>query len=220
MDMMLDSARSASMRQAMVASQLRPNAVNDAAVVDVMAALPRERFLPGALAAVAYTDALLPLGEGRVANAPIATGRLLTEARVKLSDRALVVGAAGGYAAALLAKLAARVTALEVSPTLAALARAALTDTGVAVVEGPLAGGHAAGAPYDLIFVDGAIEQVPAALIEQLEIDGRLVAGVIDRGVSRLSVGRRTAGGFGLADFADIEAAHLPGFAPPPAFSF
>ena len=218
--MTLDPARFETMRQAMVASQLRPNAVNDAAVVDAMAALPRERFLPEPLAAVAYTDAPLPLGEGRVANPPIATGRLLTEARVKLSDRVLVVGAAGGYAAALLARLAARVTALEVSPTLATLAENALAGTGVTLVTGPLAAGHPAAAPYDLIFVDGAIEQVPQALIDQLEIEGRLVAGVIDRGVSRLSVGRRTAGGFGLADFADIEAAHLPGFAPPPAFSF
>ncbi|MBX9815380.1 MAG: protein-L-isoaspartate O-methyltransferase [Proteobacteria bacterium SG_bin5] len=220
MDMTLDQGRFATMRQAMVASQLRPNAVNDAAVVDAMAIVPRERYLPAALAAVAYSDAALPLGEGRIANPPIATGRLLTEARVRASDRVLVVGAAGGYAAAVLARLAARVTALEVSPTLHALAAEALAESGVALVAGPLAAGHAAGAPYDLIFVDGAIEQVPPALIEQLEIEGRLVTGINDRGVSRLCVGRRTPGGFGLADFADIEAAPLPGFARPPAFSF
>ncbi len=218
--MTLDQGRFATMRQAMVASQLRPNAVNDAAVVDAMAIVPRERYLPAALAAVAYSDAALPLGEGRIANPPIATGRLLTEARVRASDRVLVVGAAGGYAAAVLARLAARVTALEVSPTLHALAAEALAESGVALVAGPLAAGHAAGAPYDLIFVDGAIEQVPPALIEQLEIEGRLVTGINDRGVSRLCVGRRTPGGFGLADFADIEAAPLPGFARPPAFSF
>lgn len=218
--MTLDSARFAAMRQAMVDSQLRPNAVNDPAVVDAMAETAREAFLPPALADIAYSDAPLPLGEGRIANPPIVTGRLLTEARVRRSDRVLVVGAAGGYAAALLARLAARVTALEVSPTLAAHARAALAGRDVAVIEGPLAEGFAAGAPYDLIFIDGAVERVPEALVAQLEMEGRLATALLDRGVSRLSVGRRTAGGFGMSDFADIEAAHLPGFAPPPAFSF
>jgi len=87
-------------------------------------------------------------------------------------------------------------------------------------VEGPLAQGHAAAAPYGLLVIDGAVEQVPDALVAQLAIGGRLVAGIVDRSVTRLVAGRRSAGGFALAAFADFECVPLPGFAAPPAFVF
>lgn len=211
----------AAQRQAMVVSQLRPNAVTDAGVLDAMGMVARERFLPPALTPVAYIDAALPLGGGRVANPPIATGRLLTMAAPRAGERALVVGAAGGYAAALLAAIGVKVVALESDAALVALARAALGDQAeITLVEAPLAEGHAAGAPYDLIYIDGAVEDVPPALVDQLAVGGRLASGIVDRGVTRLCLGRRTAGGFGLNDFADLEAAVLPGFARPKAFTF
>lgn len=208
-------------RQAMVDSQLRPNAVNDANVVRAMSIVPRETFLPADLAKVAYADLKLPIGGGRTANPPIATGRLLSEVGLREDDRVLVVGAAGGYAAAVLAGLVSHVTALETSSDLAAAARDNLAShANVTVAEGPLEQGWAAGAPYTLILIDGAVEQVPQALVEQLTDQGRLASGLIDRGVCRLSVGRRTAGGFGMIDFADIDCAHLPGFAPKREFVF
>lgn len=209
------------MRQAMVASQLRTNAVNDPRVVEAMARVRREDYLPAEHRALAYRDTLLPLVGGRRHNSPLATGLLLTEAHVGADDHVLLIGAAGGYAAAVLGELARSVVALEEEDSLAALARSALAPEGnVTLVQGPLAQGWPAGAPYDLIVIDGAVEQVPEAVLGQLGVGGRLVTGVVDRGVTRLAAGRRTEGGFGLLDFVDIECAKLPGFGRPKTFQF
>ena len=209
----VEANRFEAMRHAMVASQLRTNAVNDVRVVEAMARVPREDFLPEEHRAIAYRDTLLPLAGGRRHNLPLATGRLFTVAEIRPADKVLLIGAAGGYAAALLADLANSVVAVEEEPSLAALARTALAAyANVELVEGPLAAGHAAEGPYDLIVVDGAAEELPATLLGQLETGGRVVTGLLDRGVTRLAAGRRTEGGFGLADFADIECAVLPGF--------
>ena len=85
---------------------------------------------------------------------------------------------------------------------------------------GPLAKGWAAEAPYDLLVIDGAVEHVPDTLVSQIKPGGRAVAGIFDRGITRLAAGRRTDGGFGLVDFADIECAQLPGFGRPKTFTF
>lgn len=209
------------MRTAMVVSQLRPNAVSDPRVVAAMAAVAREAFVPADAAALAYRDTAVPLGGGRAANLPIATGRLLTEARLQPADRVLLIGAATGYTATVLAGLVAHVVAVESDAGLAASARVALEGVaGVELVEGPLEQGHAAGASYDVLIVDGAVEELPEALVAQLREGGRIVAALVDRGVTRLAGGQRTGGGFGLADFADIESVVLPGFARRRGFSF
>lgn len=209
------------MRHAMVASQLRTNAVNDVRVVAAMDSVAREAFLPADAAALAYRDTAVPLGHGRAQNLPIATGRLLTQAELRETDRVLLIGAAGGYTAAVLAQLVASVVAVESDARLADLARGALGDVPhVQLVEGPLEAGHADGAPYDVLFIDGAVEAVPDPLVEQVAIGGRVVAGIVDRGVTRLAAGRRTAGGFGLVDFADTDCVPLPGFARPRTFTF
>ncbi|MFW2852740.1 protein-L-isoaspartate O-methyltransferase family protein [Sphingomonas sp. TX0543] len=209
------------MRTAMVVSQLRPNAVNDPRVVTAMARVAREKFVPSEAAALAYRDTSVALGNGRSANLPIATGRLLTEARLLPGDRVLLIGAATGYTAAVLAGLVAHVVAVESDADLLARARAALADTAaVELVEGPLEQGYAAGAPYDAMIVDGAVEELPQSLIVQLREGGRVATGLIDRGITRLATGRRTGTGFGVADFADIETVVLPGFARRRGFSF
>lgn len=209
------------MRHAMVASQLRTNAVNDPRVVEAMARVPREAFLPAEHRAIAYRDTLMPLNAGRRHNSPLATGRLLTEAHVRSSDHVLLIGAAGGYTAALLSLLAGSVVALEEDDALAAHARGALAGyPGVTAVQGPLAKGWSKDAPYDLLIIDGAVEHVPDALVRQVKPDGRVLTGIVDRGVTRLAAGRRTEGGFGLVDFQDIECAVLPGFARPKTFQF
>lgn len=208
------------MRMAMVSNQLRTTAVNDPRVIAALRAVPREAFVPAERKAIAYVDTLVPLGNGRSMNTPMATGRLLTEAEPVPGDRALVVGAATGYSAALLARLVGHVVALEEDAALLAQARQAGLAANVEIVEGPLATGWPAGAPYDLILVDGAIETVPQALIDQLAEGGRLAAAVIERGVSRLTVGRKAGGAYGAVAFADAEACSLPGFAKPAVFTF
>lgn len=208
------------MRRAMIASQLRTTGTNDPAVLAAMGEVARERFVPERRIAMAYADALVPLTSGRQLNSPMALGRLLTEAAPEEAGTALVIGAATGYAAAVVAKLVASVVAVEEDPELAATARAALADTTVTFVEGPLTKGHAAGAPYDLILIDGAVETVPQALIDQLKDEGKLATAIVENGVTRLALGRKAGEGFGIAAFADAAAAILPQFEKPKAFSF
>ncbi|HEY0012868.1 MAG TPA: protein-L-isoaspartate O-methyltransferase [Allosphingosinicella sp.] len=208
------------MRRAMVASQLRTTGVADARVLAAVGEVARERFVPEARVPIAYADALVPLGNGRELNPPMATARLLSEAGPRGHERAMVIGAATGYSAALLEKLCASVVAVEEDAALAAFARRALAGTGVELVEGPLAEGHDAGAPYDLVLIDGAVEFVPDAIVAQVAEGGKIAAVVLDRGVTRLGVGRKVAGTFGLTIFTDGAAAILPGFVKPRTFSF
>lgn len=208
------------MRRAMVASQLRTTGVNDPRVVAAMGEVPRERFVPQERLALAYADAVVPLVPGRALGPPMALGRMLTEARLGGDERALVIGAATGYSAAVLARLVASVVALEEDDELAAFARQALAGSGVALVKGPLASGHAEGGPYDFILIDGAVEVVPQAIVEQVADGGEIALAILDEGVSRLAIGRVVAGAFGTTVFADAETASLPGFARPRGFSF
>jgi protein-L-isoaspartate(D-aspartate) O-methyltransferase len=203
------------MRAAMVASQLRTTGVDDPRVIAAMGAVPRERYVPADRAALAYVDTIVPLGDGRGLPGPMVLGRLLTQAQVRAGDRALVVGAGSGYAAAVLGALVASVVALET----AGIASGPLPDT-VTRVDGPLADGWAAGAPYDLILFDGAVDHVPPAIIAQLADGGRLATAIVDKGVTRLAIGRKAGTGFGLIPFADAEVPILPGFAKPAGFSF
>ena len=208
------------MRRAMVASQLRTTGVNDPRVVAAMGAVPRERFVPDNYVSAAYTDFLVPLGYDRELNSPMALGRMLSESRLQGHEHVLVIGAATGYSAAVAARLAKSVVALEEQPDLAAIARRVLGDTGVEVVEGPLNQGWAAGAPYDFILIDGAIETVPQVIIDQMADGGELAAAILDSGVPRLSVGRAVGGSFGSAAYTDSAVPILPGFATPRTFSF
>jgi protein-L-isoaspartate(D-aspartate) O-methyltransferase len=216
-----DRRSAEAMRHAMVASQLRTNAVSDQRVLVAMNTLPRESFVPAAVRDLAYRDTALPVAGGRAINLPMVTGRLLTEAYLERNDRVLLIGAAGGYTAAILAQIVAAVVAVEQDAALAALAREALAGTAnVELVEAPLAGGHADGAPYDVLVVDGAIEHVPDALVGQVRTGGRVVTGLVDKGVIRLASGRKTDGGFGLTPFMDSDCVILPGFSKPQGFRF
>lgn len=208
------------MRRAMVESQLRTVGVNDPRVVAAMDAVPRETFTPADRRATAYADASLPLGNGRAINPPMTLGLLLTEAKLTGAERVLVIGAGTGYAAAVAARLSASVIALEEDKDLAATARGALEGSGVTLVAGPLAAGHQAGAPYDLILIDGAVEQLPDAIVEQVADGGRIATGLIEQGVTRLAVGRVVGGAVGFITFADAAIAPLPGFSAPRGFSF
>jgi protein-L-isoaspartate(D-aspartate) O-methyltransferase len=206
----------AAARQAMVDSQLRPQGVNDPAVIAAMSLVPRELFVPEAERLLAYADRAIPLGEGRAMPAPAVLGLLVTAMAPDRGQSALVVGGATGYAAAVLKEMGLKAVSLESSPALAAVAR----ERGVDAAEGPLAAGHKRAAPYDLILIDGAVESIPDELVAQLKEGGRLGAALVEPGISRLIVGRKAGGGFGFHSIADASTPALPGFERPKAFTF
>ena len=207
----------AAARRAMIDSQLRPQAVTDPLVITAMAVVPREQFVPEKSRALAYIDRPLPLGAGRAMDPPVTVGRMLSELRPQPGEHVLVVGAETGYTAAVLAEMGLEVTAVEEDPAL--FSRLAAVP-GIRAVQGELTRGAADGAPYDLIIIDGAVEFIPDAIVDQLAPGGRLGACLVERGVQRLVIGRRSRHGFGTKSIADAAAAPLPGFIRPRVFTF
>ena len=206
----------AAAREAMVESQLRPQGVTDPAVFEAMGTIERERFLPEHTRPMAYVDRAISIGEGRFLSAPAVLGQLLTQMKPEAGQRALVVGAGTGYSAAVLAAMDLKVTAVESSADLAAAAR----EQRIKVVEGPLEAGFSDTAPYEQILIDGAVEYIPDEIVDQLADGGRLGAAIIDRGVTRLVVGRKAGGAFGYLSIGDAGVPALPGFSRTKAFTF
>jgi protein-L-isoaspartate(D-aspartate) O-methyltransferase len=211
-------------RQRMVDSQLRPNKVSDPRILDAMRHLPRERFLPVRLRALAYADQTVPLCGGRVLLQPMVLARLIQVAAPLAGETALVVGAGTGYSAALLAVCGCTVTALEESAPLLDLAKQALAvvPSAVTLVSGPLPSGWTAGAPYDLILIDGAVPAVPTVISSQLKREtGRLLA-IINEGdrTGHAILAEPTPVGVSVRALFDCIGPVLPGFAPAPAFEF
>ena len=211
-------------RAHMIESQIRPNKVTDDRVLAAMAEIQRELFVPEPLRSVAYVDDDLPLGGGRYLMEPMVAARLLQAASVERTDVALMVGVGAGYEAAVLARLARAVVALEEDPQLARGARAALVDHGIAavsVVEGPLVSGHRQRAPFDVIMFGGAVAEVPNEIVAQLAEGGRLVAVVkAAGGVGRATVTTKTGGAIARRVMFDAATPLLPGFQPKPTFVF
>ena len=203
-------------RLAMVENQLRPQGVTDPRVLDAMGAVERERFLPAHTRPLAYVDRAVAIGDGRFLSAPAVLGQLLTQMMPVPGQSALVVGAGTGYSAAVLAEIGLEVTAVESSVDLIEHGRA----LGVAILEGPLASGYKKSAPYDLILIDGAVDMIPDAIVDQLADGGRLGTALADRGVTRLIVGRKAHGAFGYLSIGDDGVPALPGFIRPKAFTF
>jgi protein-L-isoaspartate(D-aspartate) O-methyltransferase len=206
----------AAAREAMVECQLRPQGVTDPAVLAAMGTVQRERFLPSHTRPLAYVDRAVAMGEGRFLPAPAVLGQLLTQMMAERGQRALVVAAGTGYSAAVLQRMGLEVTAVESSPSLISAAR----ELGVEIVEGPLERGYVERAPYDQILLDGAVEYIPDAIVEQLADGGRLGTALIDRGITRLVIGRKAGGAFGTLSIGDVGVPALPGFRRPKEFTF
>ena len=206
----------AAARAAMIDSQLRPQGVSDPAVLVAMGRIERESFLPSHTRPLAYVDRAVAIGTGRFLVAPTVLGQLLTQMVPQRGQKALVVGAGTGYSAAVLKAMGLDVTAIESDPELAAQARAQQID----VSEASLDAGANDGAPYEQILIDGAVEYIPDAIVAQLADGGRLGTAIIDRGVTRLVVGRKVGGAFGYLSIGDAGVPALPGFSRPKAFTF
>jgi protein-L-isoaspartate(D-aspartate) O-methyltransferase len=212
-------------RRHMVDGQIRPNDVTDLRILSAMLEVPRERFAPPAATSIAYLDLDLPVGEGAAASRcllkPMLLAKLFNAAEIKPTDRVLDVGCVTGYGAALLARMADQVVALEQDAGLVKAAKAALSSLpNVTVVGGPLVEGWPQGAPYDLIVLEGATEIEPKALSRQLKDGGRLLCVLGSGPGANAMLYRRSGEDFGGRPIFSAAAAVLPGFIKPPAFAF
>ncbi len=210
--------QSETLRRHMVDSQLRTSGINEPWITKAMGALPRENFVGADRAAVAYSDRPVSLGAGRMLNAPAISGMLLQAAEPAGDDRALLIGAGSGYLAALLAPRVASLVAVEEDAALANLAKANVASA--QFVDAPLNGGYPADAPYSLIVIDGAIDILPQAIVDQLSEGGRIVCGLREGAAFRLAKGVKHGAHLALRAFADAEAAPLPGFEQAKEFVF
>jgi protein-L-isoaspartate(D-aspartate) O-methyltransferase len=168
-------------RSAMVADQIAARGVKDPRVLDAMRRVPRHEFVPAAMREDAYVDAPLSIGHGQTISQPYIVALMTELARPAPTDRALEVGTGSGYQAAVLSRLVSRVFSIEIVEPLAQSAAATLQRLGcanVAVRSGDGYHGWPEEAPFDIILVTAAPEQVPAALVAQLKPGGRLIVPV------------------------------------------
>ena len=223
---MRDFAR---LRQSMVDSQIRANDVTDPRILAAMLELPRERFAPEHRRGLAYIDADLPIRDaaagkpGRYLMEPMVLAKLVQALDINAADKVLDVGAATGYSAALLGRLSNKVVALEEDGELAAAAAKLLAELGAAevkVVTGALVAGWLAGGPYDAILLEGSVEMVPPALLEQLGKGGRLAAVVRAGGAARATIYTSAGGSVTARPVFNAAVPPLPGFEAPKAFVF
>jgi protein-L-isoaspartate(D-aspartate) O-methyltransferase len=217
---MLDTA---DQRANMVAAQLRPNDVKDARVRDAMATVPRERFVPDGFAPVAYMEGYIPVGPGRVLLDPRSFGKLLQLAEVKPNDRVLDVACGTGYSTAVLALIGREVVGIEDNADLAARASASLGVLGLGnarVIGGSPVSGSPKDGPFDVIFINGAIEREPEELLGQLADGGRLVAIMRADAAGHAVVYLKHQGAVGERSAFDACVPVLPGFEKPRQFVF
>ena len=215
----------ATARRMMVDGQLRTYDITDQELLSAMLEVPREKFVPTAMAGIAYLDTDVAVASGRRMLKPMVLAKLIQAADIASSDHVLDVGCATGYSSAVLAKVAGSVVALEADAGLADTARRALGEMGatsVTVVTGPLADGNASKGPYDVILLNGAVETVPPQLMNQLKDGGRLVAVVGSGPASKATLYRSRGSNNEISSRSifDATGALLPGFSKPAEFVF
>jgi protein-L-isoaspartate(D-aspartate) O-methyltransferase len=214
-------------RQKMVDGQVRPSDVTDSRIIDAMLAVPREAFVPQSQRALAYLDLDLDISEGGAAKRflikPLVTAKMLQAAAIRQTDKVLVAGCATGYTAAVVARLAGQVIAIESDPAQVAKAGEVLGQLGLANVTfraAAAAEGDPANAPYDVIILDGATEITPERLYGQLGDGGRLVGVFAMTRPQRAMIVTRSHHDFGNRALFDAAVPVLPGLERLPAFVF
>ena len=208
----------------MIEQQIRPWDVLNPGVLELLAVVKREDFVPAAYRALAFVDTEVPLPAGQCMLAPKVEARLLQGLAVHKHERVLEIGAGSGYMAALLAHKAQQVTSFEIAPELARMASINLRLAGVMnahVVEADGASGAAGDGPFDVIVLSGSVAEVPGTLLAQLKVGGRLAAIVGFEPVMRAVLVTRSADqGLTRTVLFDTVAQRLRGFAEPTRFTF
>jgi len=213
----------AAQRANMVATQVLANGVTEERLLDAFRAVPREQFVPADKRGIAYADAQLEIVPGRWLMEPRSFAKLLELVDILPSDSVLDIGCATGYSTTVIAQLASRVTGLEEDAALVRIASEmldAIRSANATVVQGALAQGYRGGAPYNVIFIEGGVEEIPEALFAQLGEGGRLVAILQGESLGRAVVFLKEEGRVGHRFDFDASATVLPGFRKPAAFVF
>ncbi|MFN3743142.1 MAG: protein-L-isoaspartate O-methyltransferase family protein [Hyphomicrobiaceae bacterium] len=217
----------ATQRLNMVESQVRPSDVTDRRITRAMRELARENFVPGPLKSIAYADEHLKVsdlgGRQRYLLAPRLLAKLVQLLDIEADGLVLDIGPATGYSTALLARLAQAVVAVEEDARLAERTQETLARLGVdnaIVITGPMRDGARDEGPYDAILLNGAVTDVPAALLDQLKDGGRCAAVCVENGVGRAVLWRRHGTTFDRRPAFDASAPYLPGFEPVAGFVF
>ena len=210
-------------RVMMVDTQIRPSDVTKFPIIDAMLTVRREAFVPSARRDVAYADANIALPQGRVILEPRTLAKMLDAMEIESGDMVLCVGAAFGYSAAVLSRMADAVIALESDADMARDAETALSEQGadnVVVIEGDLAEGAAKHGPYDAILVEGGVEEVPEGLEAQLKEGGRIGAVFMRGGLGECRIGYKADGAVTWRMAFNASAPVIAGFETARAFSF
>ncbi len=211
-------------RLLMVETQLRTCEVTDRDLISAMLEVPRERFVPEDRTGLAYSDMRHELdgASHRVLPEPVAFARLAQLAAITRDDVVLDIACGTGYSTAVLARIASAVVALEDDEDLVARADATLTALEIgnaAVLRGELAEGVPSEAPFDVIFIGGAVDSVSPALLKQLKEGGRLIAGVVHGPTAVATVFLKSDGIVTRHEEFDVGLPRLAAFAQPVAFA-
>jgi protein-L-isoaspartate(D-aspartate) O-methyltransferase len=205
----------ATRRVMMVDTQVRPSDVTKFPIIDAMLTVPRETFVPDDKREAAYVGENLPLAPGRVMLEARTLAKLLDALNVQPTELVLDVGCGLGYSAAVIARLAETVVAVEEDDTLAVEAQRLLSEEGVdnaIVVQGRLAEGASRSAPYDVITIEGGVEVVPDAILAQVKDGGRIGAIFMEGAVGTARIGYKNAGNVTWRSVFNAAAPILPGF--------
>ena len=192
-------------------------------MLDAMAEVPRERFLPTLLRGVAYADEDLPLPDGSWLIEPLVLARLIQEAWIRPSDVVLVIGCSTGYAGVVLSRLAATVILVEPesrAPAVEKVLDELGVDNAAVLVSDDPAAGDPSQAPFDVIFLVGAVASLPPALADQIGETGRIVAVIDDGRIGKATLFTKLHGVLGQREMFDAQIPPLPGLGASPGFAF
>lgn len=211
----------AARRTMMVDTQVRPSDVTKFPIIEAMLAVPRERFVPTAARETAYMGEHVALGQGRVVLDPRTFSKMLDALDIQPDELVLDLGCGLGYSAAILSRLAEAVIAVEDDASRVAEAESALSEIAadnVAVVEGPLTEGAPKHGPYDVIILQGAVQELPAAILAQIKDGGRIGCLFIEGALGVCRIGYKIDGRLTWRYAFNGAAPILPGFERLPAF--
>ena len=215
----------AEFRRIMVNTQIRPADVTKYSVIDAMLRVPRERFVPGAMQSVAYVEDMIDLAPDRIVLEPRTFAKTLDTLDIRNNEMVLDIGCGLGYSTAVMAQMAQVVVGVEEISDLATDAQSALADTGIdnAVLhEGPLVEGAPEHGPYDVIVIEGGVEEVPNHVTDQLKDGGRMAALFIEveNALGSMRIGHKSGNRISWRFAFQANAPVLAGFAKSKSFSF